>query len=168
MGAVECGEDVFGLYVEAVDVVEEAVICFGNDRERPGVADHTVLDSPGDHGVADDADGVRVGDGDGTCEEAGFFDPGGSGHFAVAVEGEPSSVDGVFVVMAAREDGGDSGAHGSFADFERAAPGDEGGGPDFDAGDVGDGVEWARLAVEGDAELAGAGLGWLSAAWAWS
>ena len=56
-------------------------------------------------------------------------------------------------------DGGDAGADGAFADFELAAAGDERGVSDFDAFDVGDGVVGPGVAVEGDAEIAGAGLG---------
>ena len=55
--------------------------------------------------------------------------------------------------------GGDAGADGAFTDFELAAAGDERGVSDFYAADVGDGVVGAGVAVEGDAEVAGSGLG---------
>lgn len=57
--------------------------------------------------------------------------------------------------------GGDAGADRAFTDFELAAAGNERGVSDFDAVDVGDGVVWPGVAVEGDAEVAGArpGLG---------
>ena len=55
--------------------------------------------------------------------------------------------------------GGDAGADRAFADFEFAAAGDERGVSDFYAFDVGDGVIRAGCAVEGDAEIAGSGLG---------
>ncbi len=62
-------------------------------------------------------------------------------------------------VFAARENGGDTGAYRTFSYLELAAAGDERGVADFDTLDVGDGVVGAGRAVEGDAEIAGAGLG---------
>src|SRR5260370_426908 len=82
-------EGVLGLDVEAVDVVEPAVPGFGNDGKRPPVAGGIRLamrDAPLDDRVAHHANAVRVGDHHRSFEEAGFFDPGGAGHFAVAVE----------------------------------------------------------------------------------
>ena len=76
-----------------------------------------MFDLPGDDGVADYADAVRVGDHHGSVEEAGVVDPGGAGHFAVAVEGEPGGENGVVTGLAAGMDGGDSGADGAFADY---------------------------------------------------
>ena len=54
---------------------------------------------------------------------------------------------------------GNAGADGAFPDFELAGAGDECGVSYFDAVDVGDGVVRAGVAVEGDAEVAGSGLG---------
>jgi hypothetical protein len=102
---------------------------------------------------------VRVGDHDGAVEEAGVFEPGGSGHLAVAVEREPSAEDGVVRVLPSGMDSGNAGADGAFADFELAVAGDERGVSDFYALDVGDGVIRAGRAVEGDTEIAGTGLG---------
>ncbi len=62
-------------------------------------------------------------------------------------------------VVAAGKNGGDAGADRTFSDFEFAAAGDERGVSDFDAFDVGDGVVRAGCAVEGNAEVAGTGLG---------
>ncbi len=62
-------------------------------------------------------------------------------------------------IFAARKNGGDAGADRAFSDFELAAAGDERGVSDFYAVDVGDGVVRAGRAVEGDAEVAGSGLG---------
>jgi hypothetical protein len=56
-------------------------------------------------------------------------------------------------------DGGNAGADRAFSDFELAAAGDESGVSDFDAVDVGDGIIRAGVAVEGDAKVAGSGLG---------
>ena len=162
MGDVEGVEGIFGMDVKSVDVVEPAVPGFGDHGERPPVTFHVrraVLDLPGDDGIADDADAVRVRDHDRAIEKAGVFHPGGAGHFAVAVEGEPSGEDGVVGSLAARMNGGHSGAHRAFADFQFAAPEDESGVADLDAFNVGDGVVGAGSAVEGDTEIAGAGLG---------
>ncbi len=56
-------------------------------------------------------------------------------------------------------DSGDAGAHRSLANFEFACAGDERGVADLDAFHVGDGVVAAGIAIEGDSEIAGAGLG---------
>ena len=79
---------IFGVDVESVDVVEIAIPSFGYYGERPPVAFHVrfaVLDLPGDYGVADYSNAVRVRDHDGAVEEAGVVDPSGAGHFSVAV-----------------------------------------------------------------------------------
>src|ERR1700688_4806760 len=162
MGYVERVEGVFWLYVETVDVVEIAIPGFGYHGERPPIAFHVgvaLLHFPGDHGVADHAYAVGVGDHDGAVEKAGVFEPCGAGHFSVAVEGEPAPEDRVVGGLAAGMNGGDSGADGAFANFEFAAAGDERGVADFDSLDVGDGVVWAGRAVEGDSEIAGSGIG---------
>ena len=123
VGGVEGVPGVFGMDVKSIDVVEPAVPGFGDNRQRPPVAFHVrraVFDFPGDDGVAYYADAMRVGDHHGTVEEAGIVDPGGAGHFAVAVEGEPGGEDGVIAGFAARMNRGDAGADGAFADFEFA------------------------------------------------
>ena len=123
VGDVEGVPSIFGLDVESVDVVEIAVPGFGDDGERPPVAFHVgraVFDLPRDHGVADHADAVGVGDHDGAVEEAGVVDPGGAGHFTVAVEGEPGGEYGVVTGFAAGMDGGDAGADGSLSDYQFA------------------------------------------------
>ena len=61
-------------------------------------------------------------------------------------------------VLAARQNGGDSGAYRAFADLQLAGAGDQSGVADFDALHVGDGVERAGRAVEGNAQVAGARL----------
>src|SRR5881394_2578067 len=149
-----------GFYVEAVDVVKPAVPGFGNDRKRPPVPGGiglAVIDAPLNHGVADDADAVRVGDHDGAFEESGFFDPGGAGHFTVSVLRKPSGDDGIgHGIFPARKNGGDAGADGAFSDLESSVAGNQSGVADEDAGNVGDGVVGAGSAVERNAEVAGA------------
>src|SRR5882762_6974248 len=159
---IESVENVLGFYVESVDVVEIAVPGFGHHGQRPPVAFHVglaALDFPGDYGVTNHADAVRVGDQDGTVEEAGVFEPGCAGHLAVAVEREPGAEDGVVGILAAGMNSGDAGADGAFSYLELAVAGDERGVSDFYAVDVGDGVILPGVAVEGDAKVAGSGLG---------
>ncbi len=64
---------------------------------------------------------------------------------------------GVGGVLAAGMDGGDPGAHGAGADLQGAVALDQRDVADLDARDVGDGVEGPRGALEGDAEVSGAG-----------
>jgi len=155
-------EGMLGLHVEAVDVVEPAVPGFRDDRKGPPVAGGIGLamrDAPLDDCVSYYTDAVRVGDHHRAFEEPGLFDPGGAGHFAIAVERPPAGENGIaHGIFAAWENGGDAGAHGAFTDLKLSFPGDERRVADGDAGNVGDGVEWTGRAVEGDAEIAGAGL----------
>src|SRR5271170_3912953 len=72
VGAVEGGDDVLGLDVEAVDVVQESVVGFGDNRQGPGLL-AVIRDFPLDECVADDADAVGVGDHHRAEEEAGFL-----------------------------------------------------------------------------------------------
>ena len=154
--AVERRERVLLRHVKAVDVVERAIPRLGDDRERP-VEFESLAHEPFDHGIADDADAVRVGDHHGPGKKARLLEPGGTGHLAVAVEREPSAKNGIAVRGAAREDGGDAGAHRTAPDDQLAIARDDRAVPDGDTGDVGDGVEGTGRAVEGDAEIARAG-----------
>src|SRR5262249_30303840 len=99
--ATRCGingvKGVLRFDVEAVDVVEPAVPSFRDNGQRPPVPLRvrlSVRDAPLNHGVANDADAMRVGDHHGSLEQTGFFDPGRSGHFAISIEGPPSGKDG--------------------------------------------------------------------------
>src|SRR5262249_29371132 len=151
MGSVDCVKDVFGFYMEAVDVVEPAVPGFGDDGKRPPVfvrAKSLVLDRPANHGVANDTDAVRIGDHDWTDEKTGFFYPGSSGHFAVAILRIPAGKNCVIEISAARQNGGNSGANRAFADLEFPFAGDERSVADKNSCDVGDCVEWSRSAFE--------------------
>ena len=78
------------------------------------------------------------------------------GHLAVAVQGEPGRVDRVGHLPAARPYGGDSGAHRALADHNLTGAADDRGVTDLDAGDIGDCIESAGGALEGDAEVSGA------------
>ena len=159
---VEGVEGVFGLHVESVDVVEIAVPGFGDYGQRPPVAFHVGLPCLTFQAMTASRTTptlcvlVIM---HGSVEEAGIVNPGGAGHFAVAVEGEPGGENGVVAGLAAGMNGGDAGAHRAFADYEFAFTGDQRGVADLDAFYVGDGVVGAGSAVEGNSEIAGAGLG---------
>ena len=155
-------KSVLGLHVESIDVVQKAIPCFGDNGERPPIAFHvgcTVLHFPGDDGIAHNADAMRVGDHDRAIEQAGIFKPRGAGHFSIAVEREPGAKDRVGRGFSAGQNRGDAGANGAFADFEFAVAGNERGVADLDAFDVRNRVIRAGRAVEGNAQIAGAGLG---------
>ena len=153
------GLGVFGLYVEAIDVVQIAIPGFGDDRERPPIFERqrgAVLQLPGDNRVAHDPHAVGVGDHHRTVKKAGFIDPGGASHFAIAVFGEPAGKNRIDGRLASRKNGGDAGAHGAFAHFQFSFAGNQGAVADFDAFHVGDGIERAGRAFEGHAQVAGA------------
>jgi hypothetical protein len=80
----------FLLDVEAVDVIEIAIPGFGHYGQA--AVEHAWHPSPApfDHRVANGAHAVGVGDGDGIQQQPVVFDPGRSGHLAVAIETEPS------------------------------------------------------------------------------
>ena len=85
-----------------------------------------VVDAPLNDRVADDADAVGVGDHHRAFEEAGFFDPSGASHFAVAIFGEPAGENGIARwIRTTREHRGDTGADRAFADLEFSFAGDE-------------------------------------------
>ena len=96
---------------------------------------------------------VGVCDHNGAVEKTGLFEPGGAGHFAIAVEREPGAEYGVERIFAARKNGGNAGADWTFAYYEFAVAGDWRGVSDFYAADVGDGVVGAGSAIEWDAEV---------------
>src|ERR1700737_3471503 len=102
---------------------------------------------------------MGIADHDRPVEKSGVVNPGGAGHFAVAVEREPGGEDGVSGGFAARENGGDSGARRAFADYKFSLAGEERGVADLDSFDVSDGIVGAGSAVERDAEVAGARAG---------
>ena len=121
--AVERREHVLGLHVEAVDVVEQAVVGLGHDRQAPGLQARP-RHLPLEDRVAHDADAVRVGDRDRALEEAALLEPRRPGHLAVAVEREPGAEHGIAARLAARVDDGDAGAHRALA-RRRARPSPE-------------------------------------------
>ena len=93
---------VLGVDVEAVDVVEQAVVRLADDRQRPVRLAGVPLDRGGHERVADDADAVRVRDRDRRREQPGFADPLEAGQLAVAVEPVAASEDRLAPVGAPR------------------------------------------------------------------
>ena len=92
---------------------------------------------------------VGVGDAYGAFEKAGFFHPGGTGHFAISVLREPSCVDrglhrrghaGKMTVTPVRT--------GPLPAINFAFSADQGGIAYFHSLDVGDGIQGATCAVE--------------------
>ena len=90
----------------------------------------------------------------GPFRQPGFFDPGRAGHFAVAVQAEPSCINIVGVLFPARQDHGDAGSDRTFAHFQRPIAANQRRCADFHAGNIGNGVELSRRAFEGHAKIA--------------
>src|SRR4029077_1847085 len=116
-------------------------------------------DLPLEDRVAHDADTVRIRDRDGSLEYSRFPKPRGSGHLAVAVERVPRAEYGIVAALPSRMDDGHAGANRPLSNDELASARDQCGVPDFDAGNVGDGIEWPCYATDHrrEAELARAG-----------
>src|SRR5579862_98139 len=147
----------FGRHVEAVNIVEITVPCFGYDGQGPPIAFHVGLASlyfPGDDSVADHTNAVSVGDHNGTVQKARVLEPCCAGHFSVSVKREPCAKDGVIRVFSARMNCGDASSDRALADDQFAAARNQRRVPHFDTLDVGDRVVRARCAVEGDTEIA--------------
>src|SRR6266404_5709151 len=88
--AFERSGHVLLLYVESVGVIQKTVVGFGHYGQRKRELLALVRDLPLNVAVAHRAHTVGIGDHDRSVQEAGLFDPRRTGHFAVAVEGEPS------------------------------------------------------------------------------
>src|SRR6266550_6598659 len=122
-GAVVCGIDrverVFGFDVKSIDVIEPAIPRFRDDGQRPPITGWiglAVRDAPLDDGIANNAHAVRVGEHDWPFKKAGFFDPRGTGHFAIAVQRPPAGENGiVHRVFSTRKYGGHSRSNWSLA-----------------------------------------------------
>ena len=66
---------------------------------------------------------------------------GGASHFAVAIEAEPACVDRIGVLWTTRQDDGDAGADGTFADFQGAIAPNQCRRSDLNSRNIGDGVQ---------------------------
>ena len=99
---------------------------------------------------------MRIGQHDRQIEGSDLFDPGGTGHLAVAVEGVPTGgTRPPQTVAPARQNCGDTGSHRTAAHLERTVALDQRDFSDLEAGHVGDGVERAGPTRQPDAEPAG-------------
>ena len=146
-GRRQGGVQVLGPDVEAVDVVEDAVVRLPDDRQRPEVGVRPV----GPHRVnqqrvVDDSHRVGVGDRDRAGQEAGLADPLEARQLAVAVEAVAAREDrldeGVAVV---RHHHGHAGPDRPLTDHPRSVAADQRRVPDAHARHVRDRVERARL-----------------------
>src|SRR6266550_4384716 len=117
------------------------------------------IHTPGDNRVANYSDAVRVGNHDGAFQKAGLFHPGCARHLAIAVQGEPSGKNLILRILSAGQDGSYAGADGTCPNLERSLTRNQCGVTYFDALHVGDGIQWPRLAVERDSEVASSRLG---------
>jgi hypothetical protein len=104
--------------VLAVDVVEEAVVSLGDDRQAPEAAGERIgarlvimVGLLADVGIGNRAHAVSVADENGTGHKSRLFEPRGSGHFTFAVEGEPAAEGGIVRLLTARPDNGDASAN---------------------------------------------------------
>jgi hypothetical protein len=160
-GAIQRGDGMRGCHVKAVDVVESAVVGLGDNRQPPGLQPWT-RDLPLKDGIAYDADAVRIGNPDRPFEQPALSKPGGARHLAVAVEREPRAEHRVVTRLAAWMDNGDAGADRPLSHLEPSLTGNERRVPHFNAGDVGDRVEYPGRAADDftQSELAGARFRW--------
>ena len=113
-----------------------------------------MLYAPCNHSVTHYSDTVCVGDHNRAVQETGLLHPCSAGHLAVAVQGEPSGEDGIFGILAARQDGSHAGTHGADTYFQRPVAGNQGCMADLHSLHVCDGVQRARRTVKRDAQIA--------------
>jgi hypothetical protein len=144
--------------MEAIDVIEHAVVGLRHDRQRP-VGLGIGLELPRHDGIPHNAHAIRIGDQDRPGEEARFLHPGRPCHLPVAVERKPGGKYRVLRILAARQHCGDAGADRSLPDHQRAIAGDEGGVSHHHVTHVRDGIIGTRCSVERDTEIACARLG---------
>ena len=146
--------------MEPVHIVQEAVPGLRHQRQAP-VAGVEVLLRPGDGRLVHRPHAVGVRDHHRPFEQPAVPEPGGAGHLAVAVQGEPRGEDPAAARPAPRQDRGDAGAYRPLPHSERPVAANDGVVADLDAGHIGDRVQRPRRPVEGDAERPGAGAGLL-------
>ena len=148
-GGVQRGEHVLAADVEAGDVVQESVPGLGDHRQRPGAKTEVRL-GPGDRRLVDRADAVGVRDEHRPLQDPPVADPGGSGHLSVPVQGEPVGEHSGLAHPPTRQHRGDPGP-------DRPLLPEDGRVSHFQSGNVGDGVQRTRVALEGHPQIPGAG-----------
>ena len=134
---VEERNDVAGRHRPRLNVVEQSVIAFGDDRQRNVVASadrRVMLDYPADDTVGRASDVQRVGQHDRLLEVTGLIDPVRAGHLAVAVESEECGRHLAVPRVRIGKNGRRTGTNVTSFDFGHMR--------DADAGDVGDRIEW--------------------------
>ena len=146
--------------MEAVEIIDSAIPGFGHDRQCPRVVALRQLAGiaqPLDHRIAHDADTVGIGHHHGPGQQARLVNPGGAGHFTVAVQPEPTGQRRIGVgTEAARQDCGDAGADRALALLQWRLAGNQRRVAHQDPGDVGDGIVGSRGSVEWHTEVSGA------------
>jgi hypothetical protein len=91
---------------------------------------------------------VGVRDRDRPFEDPTLFEPGRARHLSIPIESEPRAKDRIGARATSWMNDGHPGAHGAATDDEPSGARDECRVTDFDAGDVGDGVERAGSAAD--------------------
>ena len=132
--------------VEAGDVIQSRIRRFTNHRLVPRDAHLELLVEPGEDSIPHRADAVGVGDRDRPAQYSALLDPGRSGQIAESIAGVVARENRVPFLPAGQDDR-DAGPN-RLAAFSA----DDGGFPDLDAGNIGDGVEGSRGALEGYGE----------------
>ena len=143
--------------METIDIVEPAVPGLGHHRQAPpitGLIGRTVLDAPGNRGIARHADTVRIRNHHRALQESALCHPMRASHFAVAIQAEEIGVDRIVErFMTARDDRGHTSPHRALAGRELSFAADQSGVTDFHSSHVSDGVEFSRRAIKRNAQV---------------
>src|SRR5215216_3194792 len=139
---------------KGIDIIQPSVGGFSHEGSRPALEDTTVFHLPLNDGVPHNAHAVCVCNPNGTFEETAFLHPGGAGHFAVAIKGEPSCEYGIVYILSARVDNGHSRPGGVTLN--------NGAVPNGHAENICDGVVCRGCAFKWNPQIAGARLGHIS------
>ena len=156
-GTVQRFDSMFGLHEHRVDVVQNAIISFGDHRHGPGDAVAEMVGIAVNHPACRTRvagpNAVGVGDQNRAQKIAAVLDPMRPGHLAIAVQRGLASADGFGVAgIHPRDDRRDSGAHMAGRVLQGAKP-------HADPGHIGDGIQRAGRAGKRQAKITGAGHG---------
>ena len=135
-----------------VDVIEGAVIGLRHHRCMPECRPLAVY-HPGDESVPGGTDAVGVGDADRAVNQPPLLNPGCPCHLPRGIQGEPATVHAFGTVFAPRVNNGDASAHGTLAANQLPRSRHHRGVAHLHATDIGDAIERARLAFEGDPQI---------------
>ena len=148
--------------MEAVDVIQPSIPGLRHDRQRPPVALHIgmpMFHFPCNHGIANDAHAMRVGDHYRSIEKAGVFHPRCAGHLAVAVFREPRCEDSASRPFSPGQHCRNSGTHRPLAHFQRTLARNQSRMPDLNAFYIRDRIKGTRDAVKWNSQITGTRLG---------